>query len=311
MAEMFGITVIDDASATTQSDEAGIGITVLARLKHAALYEAAKAMGSASALARHLGVSYTELGKWINLKACPPKESLGAASPSWTEERIAIMEAKLHELTGRTWDELWPDELRDNSEFLKAPKHIEKVYNWKQSAMLSYADATRDRLRLQSGHSEESEEKELEREAVESCLHLLSARQRKIISMRYGFNGTPKTLDEVGVAMQVTRETIRQIESKALEKLKRFACLSLAGKYTSPKIVNLEESISSLVLDERVQRLLHYNQITTIGELVDRDADELRQLRDVSQWTITQITRALKLRGLKLKNHNPEMQETT
>jgi RNA polymerase sigma factor (sigma-70 family) len=227
MTQMYGISVIDDSQASQQSDEIGIGITAIVRIKHAALYEAAKVMGSASALARHLGLQPTILGEWINLKACPPKE-YDPAMPAWTEERIAVMEAKLLELTGKTWDELWPDELRENHEFLKAPKSIEKVFNWKQAALLSYAHATRDRLLENAGIAkDEHPDADMQRDAVEKSLHLLTLRERRVLEMRYGFKGNPHTLDEAGAVLQITRTRVQQIEKKALNKLRYYASLSM------------------------------------------------------------------------------------
>jgi hypothetical protein len=59
------------------------------------------------------------------------------------------------------------------------------------------------------------------REQLESVLHTLSAREKKVIQLRFGVvDGRPRTLEEVGLAFAVTRERIRQIESKALSKLR-------------------------------------------------------------------------------------------
>jgi RNA polymerase primary sigma factor len=53
-------------------------------------------------------------------------------------------------------------------------------------------------------------------------LESLSPREAKILQMRFGVGGSrPHTLDEVGRAFMLTRERIRQIESKALSKLRR------------------------------------------------------------------------------------------
>jgi RNA polymerase primary sigma factor len=59
------------------------------------------------------------------------------------------------------------------------------------------------------------------REQMEKVLNTLAPRERDVIKMRFGFDdGQPKTLEEVGREFNVTRERIRQIESKALRKLR-------------------------------------------------------------------------------------------
>jgi RNA polymerase primary sigma factor len=52
-------------------------------------------------------------------------------------------------------------------------------------------------------------------------LHTLSAREEKVVKMRFGLeDGAEHTLEEVGQSFDVTRERIRQIEAKALRKLR-------------------------------------------------------------------------------------------
>jgi RNA polymerase primary sigma factor len=52
-------------------------------------------------------------------------------------------------------------------------------------------------------------------------LHTLSAREEKVVKMRFGLeDGSEHTLEEVGQSFDVTRERIRQIEAKALRKLR-------------------------------------------------------------------------------------------
>jgi RNA polymerase primary sigma factor len=60
------------------------------------------------------------------------------------------------------------------------------------------------------------------RDATDSALQTLSPREQEIVRMRYGLNeaGKEYTLQEVGEMFQVTRERIRQIEEKALLKLR-------------------------------------------------------------------------------------------
>ena len=58
-------------------------------------------------------------------------------------------------------------------------------------------------------------------EQLDSILHTLSEREKKVIQLRFGLSdGHPRTLEEVGKEFGVTRERIRQIESKTLSKLR-------------------------------------------------------------------------------------------
>jgi len=69
---------------------------------------------------------------------------------------------------------------------------------------------------------EESATNQLLKEQVQSILSTLSDREQKIVKMRFGLeNGKSHTLEEVGQEFAVTRERIRQIEAKALAKLRK------------------------------------------------------------------------------------------
>jgi RNA polymerase primary sigma factor len=59
------------------------------------------------------------------------------------------------------------------------------------------------------------------KEMTEQVLNMLTPREERVIKMRFGLeDGTEHTLEEVGQAFGVTRERIRQIEAKALRKLR-------------------------------------------------------------------------------------------
>ena len=69
---------------------------------------------------------------------------------------------------------------------------------------------------------EESASNQLLKEQVQAILSSLSDREQKIVKMRFGLdNGKSHTLEEVGQEFAVTRERIRQIEAKALAKLRK------------------------------------------------------------------------------------------
>ncbi|WP_249961660.1 sigma-70 family RNA polymerase sigma factor, partial [Histophilus somni] len=60
------------------------------------------------------------------------------------------------------------------------------------------------------------------KEQLDEILSTLSDREKKVIELRFGLaDGVPKTLEDVGKEFDVTRERIRQIEAKAIRKLKR------------------------------------------------------------------------------------------
>jgi len=63
--------------------------------------------------------------------------------------------------------------------------------------------------------------RELLKDALNKVLETLSPREKRVLIMRFGLNdGKPRTLEEVGKEFKVTRERIRQIEAKAIRKLK-------------------------------------------------------------------------------------------
>ncbi len=62
------------------------------------------------------------------------------------------------------------------------------------------------------------------KDEMDEALKRLDPREEQVIRMRFGLDGqNPQTLEEVGKEFNVTRERIRQIEAKALRKLRRFA----------------------------------------------------------------------------------------
>ncbi|MBD2104153.1 RNA polymerase sigma factor RpoD [Leptolyngbya sp. FACHB-261] len=74
--------------------------------------------------------------------------------------------------------------------------------------------------------------KNLLREDLESVLDTLSPRERDVLKLRYGLDdGRMKTLEEIGQLFNVTRERIRQIEAKALRKLRHPNRNSILKEY--------------------------------------------------------------------------------
>lgn len=69
---------------------------------------------------------------------------------------------------------------------------------------------------------------EANKEIVESVLSTLTEKEAEVLRLRFGINSThPLTLEEVGQKFEVSRERIRQIETKAMRKLRHPARLKL------------------------------------------------------------------------------------
>jgi len=67
----------------------------------------------------------------------------------------------------------------------------------------------------------DSAARELLKDQVQNALSVLTERERQVLEMRFGLlDGKDYTLEEVGKYFNVTRERIRQIEAKALRKLR-------------------------------------------------------------------------------------------
>ncbi len=193
-------------------------ITALTRLKHAALWEVCKQLGSQSAVARKLDVSAAEFGHWVNLKECPPERPNGRR---WDEEKLAKLEMAFMELTGKGIDELWPAEVRKaiaaTSDRVSV---IERTAEVDTEAYLSYGAHTRERL---THHVDIVALDDSLKDDVSAVLKTLSYREREIIKLRYGIggDGITYTLEEVGQIFQINKERVRQIEAKALRKLQQ------------------------------------------------------------------------------------------
>jgi RNA polymerase primary sigma factor len=70
------------------------------------------------------------------------------------------------------------------------------------------------------------------KEDVRSLLATLSDKEREIIELRFGLEGkTPMSLKEIGELYNLTKERIRQIEKKALERLRNPSKSKMVESY--------------------------------------------------------------------------------
>jgi RNA polymerase primary sigma factor len=84
-----------------------------------------------------------------------------------------------------------------------------------------YADLIED---VNSDQPDESTAKRLRSVEVADALLCLNPRMRHVLALRFGLDGTPpQTLEEVGAGLGITRERVRQLESRALRELRSVA----------------------------------------------------------------------------------------
>jgi RNA polymerase primary sigma factor len=111
-----------------------------------------------------------------------------------------------------------PDEVRSIKRAARPPISLEKPVGDEEGAEFGQFIADE--------HAESPYEQALDslaKDALRAALENLSYRERRVLELRFGLGGEqPRTLDEVGQAFNVTRERIRQIETRALTKLQHL-----------------------------------------------------------------------------------------
>jgi len=84
-----------------------------------------------------------------------------------------------------------------------------------------YADLIED---IHSERPDETTSQKLRRKELAEAMLRLNPRMRRVLSLRFGLEGeTPQTLEEVGAGLGITRERVRQLESRALRELRAVA----------------------------------------------------------------------------------------
>ena len=73
------------------------------------------------------------------------------------------------------------------------------------------------------------EAESLRRQGVRRALDALPERERRILELRFGFEGEPWTLEAIGHELDLTRERVRQLEAQALARLSAIRDLQRVG----------------------------------------------------------------------------------
>ncbi len=130
---------------------------------------------------------------------------------------------------------------------IKKIKKLEEVIFGNVSLDREVGDEGRDTLAdlIEDGNTlrpDQFAEKNALRKNLDMILGMLDDREAKIVKMRYGIDGPRYTLEQVWEEFNVTRERVRQIEQKVIQKLKEHAGLQ--------KILGIEDDIAKLEAGE-------------------------------------------------------------
>jgi len=146
--------------------------------------------------------------------------------PTHVVEREQRINRAMRELTAKLGREPTEQEiakqtrlsLKHVQEVRKAPRAVTSV----DKPISNENGATFGELFAGEGAAPEEEVAvSLREDALRRAIHKLPDREQEVIKLRYGLNGDaePKSLEEIGRVLQLTRERVRQIETRALERL--------------------------------------------------------------------------------------------
>jgi len=143
-------------------------------------------------------------------------ESLGRVYRAVSDLRMELGREPTYEEIARAMGSGWtPEKVEEVIRYGQEPLALDTPYGEEQDTF--FGDFIPD---TSMPSPQELAENEDLRRKVEEALSQLSEREAMVIKLRYGFLGRSHTLEEVGNFLNVTRERVRQIENRALRKLK-------------------------------------------------------------------------------------------
>lgn len=153
---------------------------------------------------------------------------------------------------------------------IKKIKKLEEVIFGNVSLDREVGDEWRDTLAdlLEDSNTlrpDQFAEKNTLRNNLDTILSMLDDREAKIIKMRYGIDWPKYTLEQVWEEFDVTRERVRQIEQKVIQKLKDHEWLQ--------KILGIEDDIAKIDELEKMWKRKKWKRVKKIESVDDDDED--------------------------------------
>ena len=179
-------------------------VAFVGRLKHGKLYKLLREKGwSQAELARQLGVPQMAVSNWMLLKDYPRNEEVLR---------------KLMELTGESPFDLFPQFMREDD---WRTHRAELPREWALIREVEVKQLLGGKVLALPSAEDEYAARELE-ERVRESLRFLTQREAEILRMRFGIGEPDHTLDELSEKLGIGRERVRQLEIRALKKLRGF-----------------------------------------------------------------------------------------
>ena len=111
-----------------------------------------------------------------------------------------------------------PQRVRELLDLVEDPVSLETPVGDGES---NYADLIED---VNSDRPDDTTAEKLRRTELAEAMRRLNPRMRRVLALRFGLDGEPaQTLEEVGAGLGITRERVRQLESRALRELRAVA----------------------------------------------------------------------------------------
>lgn len=193
------------------------------RLKNAELWRATVGVyGSVSAFCLKLGQPglQSRIGQWLGLKDSPwrrTKKGVSYLSPT---------AARVCEFVGIGSDLLFPMSLYST---VTNPLIVADVDS--RNVPLAYLSAGGKMIADPSPDPFDLVQREEMQSAIDYALNTLTKQEKAVVRERFGFNGGPQELAEVGKKFGISKERVRQIEAKALRKLRHPGRARILGPF--------------------------------------------------------------------------------
>ncbi|MEW6748937.1 MAG: sigma-70 family RNA polymerase sigma factor [Candidatus Micrarchaeota archaeon] len=168
----------------------------------------------------------------MNRSIANKEDVAGVRVPVNIHERLSCLERFRREEIARTG--VRPSDERTMRATGIDPKEFDGIRQWRMSTDQMFdGDEGEMRFELPDPNpvcAEQSLMEDDRRRLVGTVFRMLTQRELDVIRMRFGFDDEPeRTLQEIGDIFNLTRERVRQIESKALDKLRKRCNMQLDG----------------------------------------------------------------------------------